>query len=163
MFDRKSIYDIENVEVRKEVFKLLENFEEGFLNGKLEVVICHPINPVDIGGHNYSLFHGRGKNVYCNYYFRIEDCKTKLDVKRKVISWFSKPAHGGDRPAGEEASKIIADYIRNGINEYLVANFDRDEWELIYCTLGNGINGELCEKFILSHYDISLLKGEKQL
>ena len=156
----KPIQDIENVEVRKEIFKLFEIFEEAFLNGLYEVIICHPINPVDIGGLDYKLLRGRGRNVYCNYFFRTEDCYTKLDVQRKVISFLSKPAFGGDRPAGEDASILISEYVRNGINEYLGTDFDQEEWKLIYCKLGGNINRALCEKFILSHFDLEILKGK---
>ena len=150
MRDIKPIQDIENVEVRKEVFKLFELFPEAFLNRLAEVVICHPINPTDIGG--------RGKNVYCNYYFRTEDCYTKLDVQCKVISFLSKPAFGGDRPLWKKNDVLISEYVRNGINKYFCTYFDSEEWEQIYCKLGNNVNRTLCEKFILSHFDLKILK-----
>lgn len=150
MRDIKPIQDIENVEVRKEVSKLFEIFQEAFLNRLAEVVICHPIYPADIGG--------RGRNVYCNYFFRTEDCETKMDVQRKVISFLSKPAFGGDRPSWEKTDVLISEYVRNGINKYLGTHFDQEEWELIYCKLGNNVNRALCEKFILSHFDLEILK-----
>lgn len=159
MLDRKSVNDIENIEVRKEVLKLLNIFEEGFLNGQLELVICHPINPIDICDWNYATTHpGTGKNVYCNYYFGVKNCQNKNEIKRKVIEWWARAACK-TTPAGPKISEQIQNYVRNGINEYLGTSFDRKEWELIYCKLGNGINSNLCGAFILSNYDISLLKG----
>lgn len=150
-------------EVGKEIFKLMEIFKEGFLNHNLEFIICHPINPVDIDGDMdnwaYKQWHGKGKNVYCNVYFLTENCKTKLDVQRKVLEWWSRAAYKTEF-ASKKANEQIHKYIRNGINEYLQTNFTEDDLELIYTKLGNAIRSELCENFIKSGFDMSLLTNE---
>ena len=162
MRDRRELEDIKNLEVRKEVFKILEIFEEGFLNSQLELVICHPVNPVDIcDDFDYRIWHGKGRNVYCNYYFRTEDCNSKMDIKCKVLAWWSRAAFK-EEPAGRQASEVIQDYVRRGINEYLGTNFSREDMELIYIYLGNDINRKLCEEFIKSKYDLSLLEKRKK-
>lgn len=154
----KSIEDLENLEVRKEIFKLLEIFEEGFLNSELELVICHPINPVDIADDFiYRRLYRKGKNVYCNVYFNAKTCQSKLDVQRKVIEYWSRDAYK-TQFAGEEVSEIIQDYIRQGINEYLKTDFDRDDMELIYTYLGNGINSKLCEEFIKNKFNLDIIR-----
>ena len=163
MEDRKSISEIKNKEVQEEVFKLMEIFDESFLNYELELVICHPVNPVDIyEGEKlyYKVLHGRGRNVYCNVYFRTIDCQTKKDVQCKVLEWWSRDAskaiHGS-----EEVSRIIQDYIRRGINEYLHTDFSREDMHEIYCKLGNRINHELTLKFIDSKFDMKVLGESK--
>lgn len=158
---KRTIDDIKNPEVKKEVFKLLEIFEEGFLNSELELVICHPVNPVDVceEDFDYRLLHGQGRNVYCNVYFRTEDCKTKKDIQRKILEWWSRDAYK-TMFAGEKVSQIIQDYIRFGINEYLNTDFSRGDMEKIYSKLGNGINHALCEKFIESNFDMKVLGEE---
>lgn len=156
----KELEEIKNIEVRKEAFKLLEIFEEGFLNSELELVICHPINPVDIcNDFDYKVWHGRGRNVYCNVYFNIGACKNKLEVQRNVLEYWSREASKA-MFAGKEVNEVIHEYIRNGINEYLKTNFTAKDMELIYEYLGNGINHSLCEKFIESKYDMKLLGKE---
>ena len=152
----KSLEDIKNIAVRKEIFKLLEYFDEGFINGCLELVICHPVNPVDVD-YNYRLWHGKGKNIYCNYYFDISNCNSALDVKRKVIEYWSRHACKTE-PAGTEISNIIQNYVRYGINEYLKTAFSKEDFEIIYQHLGNGINSELCEKFIKSKFNLKILQ-----
>lgn len=160
--NNKSLEDIKNIEVRKEIFKLLEIFEEGFINSCLDLVICHPINPVDIADgedFDYKIWHGKGRNVYCNVYFGIETCKSKLDVQRKVLEFWSRDAYKTEF-AGKEVNKLIHKYIRNGINEYLGTSFDEKDMEKIYTYLGNGVNHRLCETFIKSKFDLNVL-GEK--
>lgn len=155
----RNITDIKNKEVQKEIFKLLELFEEGFLNSELELVVCHPVNPVDIADDEfyYRALHGKGRNVYCNVYFRTEDCKNALDVKMKVLEWWSRDAYK-TRFASEKVDEIIHKYIRNNINEYLKTNFSEEDMELIYEKLGNGINHELCEAFVKSKFNLKLLE-----
>ena len=159
---QKELEEIKNIEVRKEAFKLLEIFEEGFLNNELDLVICHPVNPVDIcDNFDYRIWHGKGRNVYCNVYFNIGTCESKLEVQRKVLEYWSRSASKAMfAGAGKAVNEIIHKYIRNGINEYLRTNFSAEDMELIYDRLGNGINHSLCEKFIESNYDMKLLGKE---
>ena len=161
MIKKRSIEEIENIEVRKEISKLLEIFEEGFLNSELELVICHPINATDHCTWDYKYLHKvSGRNVYCNVYFLTSNCKSKKDVIAKVLEWWSRDAYKSEFPCGESTSVVIQDYIREGINEYLGTDFSREDMELIYTYLGNAIHHDLCLKFIESGYDLSLLKRE---
>lgn len=157
---RKYIHDIKNKEVAKEIFKLLEIFSEGFINNEMEIVICHPVNPVDVyEGEEpyYKAFHGKGRNVYCNVYFCINSCSDKKDVQAKVLEWWSRDAYK-TQFAGSKVTEIIQDYIRRGINEYLKTCFSRDDMETIYCHLGNSINHALTMKFIESKFNMEVLK-----
>lgn len=156
----KTIEDIKNKEVKKEIFKLLEIFEEGFINDELELVICHPVNPVDVYEGDepfYKELHGRCRNVYRNVYFCVRNCETKKDVQAKVLEWWSRDAsktiHGG-----EKVTKIIQDYIRRGINEYLKTNFSHEDMLKIYNRLGNSIKHELTMRFIDSRFDMGMLQ-----
>ena len=156
----RPIEDIENEEVRKEVFKLLNIFEEGFLNSELELVICHPINPVDIcDDWLEKLQRGNGRNVYCNQYFRTDNCETKKDVQKKVLAYWSRGACK-TRFGGGKVTELIQNYIRRGINEYLGTNFSKEEMETIYTYLGNGCNEDMCERFIASKFDMGVLNHE---
>ncbi len=85
-----------------------------------------------------------------NIYFRLEDVKTDLDLKCKVLAWLSRPSCKG-----------VSDYwqkrIRAIINEFLVTEFTSDEMMEIYTYLGNDCNREKSIKFIESNYDLKLL------
>jgi len=86
-----------------------------------------------------------------NIYFRLEDVKNELDFKCKVIAWLSRPSHKG-----------VSVYWQNGIrkilNQLLETNFSKDDMDLIYTYLGNDVNRPLCEKFIQSNYDLTMLR-----
>lgn len=86
-----------------------------------------------------------------NVYFRLEDVETERDVKRKVIKWLSRPSYKG-------VSNNCRIRVRKIFNEYLGKDFDTEDIELIYALLGNGCNSELCEKFIDSRFDLTVLK-----
>ena len=45
----------------------------------------------------------------------------------------------------------------DGINKYIGTNFDFEDMDIIYTTLGNDVNRPLCEKFIDSGYDMNIL------
>jgi len=167
--NRLPLSAIGNEEVRKEVAKLLAIFPEGFINPCRELVICHPINPVDVSGltaedikdANYRFVHGKGRNMYCNVYFLTDGCENANDVKAKVIEWWSRDAHK-TQFGGRESTKIIQRYIRNGINEYLGTGFDEEDLSTIYTYLGNAINHRLTLKFIESGYNMAIISEKRK-
>ncbi|MBU8733714.1 hypothetical protein KM915_27270 [Cytobacillus oceanisediminis] len=89
-----------------------------------------------------------------NIYFRLEDVKTELDLKCKVIAWLSRPSCKG-------ISNYWQKRVREIFNEFLGTNFTKDEMMEIYTYLGNDCNRTLCVKFIESDYDISLLQRKR--
>lgn len=86
-----------------------------------------------------------------NIYFRLEDVKSELDFKCKVLAWLSRPSIKG-----------VSDYwqkkILKIVNELLGTNFTKDDMCEIYTSLGNDCNRKLCEAFIGSGYDLTVLK-----
>ncbi len=86
-----------------------------------------------------------------NIYFRLEDIKTELDFKCKMIAWLSRPSCKG-------ISNYWQKRILEGLNKFLDTDFSKDEMMEIYTKLGNDVNRKLCIEFIESDYDISLLK-----
>lgn len=157
MGNERPLKAIENPEVREEIRKLIEAFGGGFLNTELEFVICHPVNPVSVAEKGEYEGHGKGRDIYSDRWFRTEDCKTKQDVQRKVLAWFSNGACDGCF-GSEKVSAVIQNYIRRSINRYLGTSFSREDMELIYCKIGRGINEPLARRFIESNFDLEVLK-----
>lgn len=89
-----------------------------------------------------------------NIYFRLEDIKTDMELKCKVIAWLSRPSCKG-------ISNYWQKRIRDIFNRFLGTNFNKDEMMEIYTYLGNDVNRTLCVRFIESNYDISLLQRKR--
>lgn len=85
-----------------------------------------------------------------NLYFKLNDVKTELDFKCKLLEWCSRSAVKG-------VSTYWQKKTRNMINYILGENFGEKEFVLIYSELGNCINHQLTIRFIESGYEINLL------
>ena len=105
------------------------------------------------------------RTVQVNSWFRLENVENDLELKCKVLEYFSRPSFKGftfanqhykQRQIGEEIYK----YHLDGINDFLDTDFCVDDIEWIYTKLGCGINRKLCIHFIESNYDLSILRGK---
>lgn len=85
-----------------------------------------------------------------NLYFRLEDVKTELDFKCKLLEWCSRDSIKG-------VSIYWQRKTRNMINYLLDTNFTENNLNMIYCRLGNCVNHNLTVAFIESNYDFNLL------
>ena len=87
-----------------------------------------------------------------NAYFRLEDVKTTLDFKCKVINWLSYYV------APNHWYRYWSLKMMKYINYILNTNFTKDDFDLIYGRLGNNVHPALTIKFIESNYDMDVLK-----
>lgn len=128
------------------IYKLLGAFNDSFINKRNEF-IC--------------LWEHKGEVV--NSYFRLDNVSSELELKCKVLEYLSRPAFKGftfaDQPVRERIiGEEIYEYHLDGINEFLGTDFTPEDIEKIYTRLGNGVNRNLCIKFIESGYDLGVLK-----
>ena len=109
-----------------------------------------------------SFINSSGEFVACdgmgNQSFRLDDCKTEDDIKRKVIAWFSRGDFKTTPFASETKNQMFNDMMLDGINQYLGTCFTKDDVEIVYTYLGNAVNSALMDKFIENKYDIQILK-----
>lgn len=94
-----------------------------------------------------------------NEYFRLEPCKNEMDVKCKVLEWFSRGAHKTCPFSSDRKNKKFQKFMKDGINEFLGTEFSEDDMDLIYTKLGNACNHGLTIQFVASGYDMKLLEG----
>lgn len=94
-----------------------------------------------------------------NQYFRLEDCKNELDVKAKVLEWFSRGAYKTEPYDTDFENIEFHEFMLYGINEFLDTEFTEEDMKEIYTYLGNAVHHERTIKFIESGYDMSVLKG----
>lgn len=94
-----------------------------------------------------------------NSYFRLIDCNTEFDVKCKVLEWLSRDAHKTAPFGSDRKNREFNKFILDGLNNYLGTNFTFEDMDEIYTYLGNRCNHKKTVKFILSGYDMSVLKG----
>ena len=138
--------------------RMLSVFEESFINSQNEFIALLKYYPSDNIPY-YELLEMKAlkpRPVFVNTYFRLEDCKDELDLKRKIIEWLSRDCHKSQY--SQKYDKYIHKYFRERCNELLNVDFSESDWEKIYCYLGNAVNSKLCIEFINSNYDLNLLK-----
>ena len=94
-----------------------------------------------------------------NQYFILRDCKTEMDMKCKVIEWFSRAACKTWPFDSARKNKQFQRCMLNGVNEFLGTQFTAEEMEQIYTYLGNACNHEKTVRFVESEYDMNILEG----
>lgn len=97
-------------------------------------------------------------HLKANEYFNFENCETELDVKCKVLEWFSRGAYKTEPFASNRKNEEFHEFMLNGINEFLGTDFTENDMEIIYTYLGNACNHQKTIKFIESGYDMLVLK-----
>lgn len=91
-----------------------------------------------------------------NEYFNLDNCNDELEVKCKVLAWFSRGAHK-TAPFGKRKNEIFHKFMLDGINSFLGTDFTSEDMDLIYTYLGNDVNRDLTIKFINSGYDMAVI------
>lgn len=86
-----------------------------------------------------------------NTYLNLNHCSTPDEFKAEVIEGVSRFAFKG-------FTKPLCREHLDGINKLLDTHFTPEEIEYIYINLGNGINHELCMKFVKSGYDLKVIE-----
>jgi len=90
-----------------------------------------------------------------NSYFRLDDVETELDFKCKILHWLSYDC------ASNHWDKRWSPKMINFINYMLDVDWNQDVLQAIYCRFGNGLNHDLCIKFIQSNYDLTLIQKDE--
>lgn len=114
-----------------------------------KLMLCFPKSYINHEGEFIA-------HEYANEYFILRNCETELDIKCKVIEWFSRSYK--NRPY-RTPERLVAyrEFMRNGINKYLGTDFTKDDLRTIYTHLGNACNHEKTVKFIESGYDMQVI------
>lgn len=86
-----------------------------------------------------------------NMYIMLNQVRDERDFKAAVLEDCSRNAFKG-------CSRKLQDEHLDGINKLLDSKFTRDDIELIYTYLGNGIQHDLCLRFVASGYDLEVLR-----
>lgn len=86
-----------------------------------------------------------------NTYINLNHCSTPDEFKAEVIE-------GVSRFALKAFTKPLCKEHLDGINKLLDTKFTPEDMEYIYTNLGNGINHELCMKFVKSGYDLKVIE-----
>lgn len=86
-----------------------------------------------------------------NTYIMLNQVRDERDFKAAVLEDCSRNAFKG-------CSRKLQDEHLDGINKLLDTKFTRDDMELIYTYLGNGIQHDLCLRFVASGYDLEVLR-----
>lgn len=134
-FINGDIFNNINENIKEYVKDLLELFPNSFINEEQEF-IAEPRT---------------------NLYFLLSNCNSLLDIKCKILEWFSRDACKTQPFRSRMENEEYQDNIREKINEFLGTDFTREEMTNIYSELGNNTNRQLCIEFIESGYNMELL------
>lgn len=116
-------------------------FPDAIMNRNLEFVAC--------------------PNRRVNSYFRLDNCETRMDARCKVLEYLSREAYKSQHYNVDWRNKEVHDYHLKGINAFLGTDFTKEDIEIIYTHLGNGVNRQKTLAFIYSGYNIAVLeKGD---
>lgn len=127
-----------NESIKKDIDILLQLFPKGFIN-KYDEFIAVP---------------------QTNLYFLLENVNSPLELKCKVLEWFSRDAYKSQYYRTNWRNEEYRDKILDKINAFLGTHFTREDIGIIYTYLGNNINRKLCIKFIESNYNLEVLRNE---
>ena len=83
----------------------------------------------------------------------LADVENTIDFLAKILEWLTRTAIKAVSP---KERKLHFE----GINKLLGTNFTLEEMTDIYTYLGNGINHDLCVKFVESGYDMTMIQKE---
>lgn len=86
-----------------------------------------------------------------NTYIMLNQVRDERDFKAAVLEDCSRNAFKG-------CSRKLQDEHLDGINKLLDTKFTKADMELIYTYLGNGIQHDLCLRFVASGYDLDVLR-----
>lgn len=86
-----------------------------------------------------------------NTYIMLNQVRDERDFKAAVLEDCSRNAFKG-------CSRKLQDEHLDGINKLLDTKFTEADMELIYTYLGNGIQHDLCLRFVASGYDLDGLR-----
>ena len=109
-----------------------------------------------INGHGEFIAHDRA-----NEYFILHNCETELDVKCKVLEWFSRGAFKTEPYRAKKSNDAFHEFMLAGINQFLQTKFTLDDMCIIYTYLGNACNHNKTIRFIESGYDLAILQEGK--
>lgn len=90
-----------------------------------------------------------------NTYIMLNQVRDERDFEAAVLEDCSRNAFKG-------CSRKLQDEHLDGINKLLDTKFTRDDMELIYTYLGNGIRHDLCLRFVASGYDLEIIREEER-
>lgn len=125
-----------NPEIKEELQHLMHCFLGSFIN-------CN----------NELIFHPK-----INYSFILDDCHNPIDVKAKVLMWFSRPCCKTVVYKREKQNDNFHKKMTAKLSEYLGVGLTVEQVRLIYQNLGNGVRKDLTYKFIDSGYDLKVLE-----
>lgn len=111
----------------------------------------------------HSFINQYGEFIACrdtNAYFKIDNCKSELDIKCKALEWLSRDAHKAAPFRARRKNEEYRAFMMGGINRYLGTSFTDEQMEDIYTYLGNACNHEKTIRFIESGYDMIVLTEE---
>ena len=120
-------------EYLNEIEKLRTIWDKSFINAKWELIL----------------------EAKRNIFIVLKNYHTPKELKLNMLEYKSRPCVKGD------SAKVLNNF-RKKFNKYFDKDWSKEEIELIYQRLGNGVNHKLCEEFLDSNFNLKLLRGKNE-
>lgn len=120
----------------------------------LKLMNCFPGSFINQYGE--FIAHDKG-----NQYFTLKNCNNELDIKCKILEWFSRGAYKTEPFKTWRLNDDLHKFMLAGINKFLQTDFTPEDIGEIYIYLGNACNHNKTIQFIESGYDLTILKEGK--
>lgn len=117
----------------------------------IKIMRCFPGSFINQNGE----FIAHGKS---NTYLDLQSCHTLQDLQCKILEWLSRAAFKTAPYRSERTNAKFHRLMLDGINEFLGTKFTKNDIELIYTYLGNGIHHSLTVEFVQSGYDLEVFR-----
>lgn len=109
-----------------------------------------------INGNNELILDNKA-----NVFFRLEDIKSDLILKCKLIEFGSRGACKTEPYKVRHLNLTFQKRHRDNLNKILETNFSEEDMKQIYTRLGNGVNRQLTIEFIESGFEMEVLSYEQ--
>lgn len=108
-----------------------------------------------------SIINGSGEFVAhteTGEFFMLANCATELDVKCKILEWFSRGAYKTEPYRRKKDNDQFHKFMLDGINTFLGTRFTEGDMQYIYTYLGNSVRHNKTIEFIEGRYNMSFFR-----
>lgn len=91
-------------------------------------------------------------------YINLNKVYTECDLKRLCLISVCRDCYKTQRYKHPSVNEKFHNMNLENLNEALGTNFTKEDMEIIYQYFGNGLNQDLATSFIVSDYDMNILR-----
>lgn len=96
-----------------------------------------------------------------NVYISLDDVEDMDEFNARVLEYCVRDTFKTQPYSSKRTNRLYHDSMRFKLNKYLKTDFTVQDVELIYQTIGNGINHKLALEFVNNNFDLKTLEDNQ--